>query len=321
MASSSLKVGYGIASRLRVRGCTPCVRRIASYASSAFRCPFQSNHGSSAKLKRYSAVLSFNNRMGLSGIRPDVYTLNIIINCFFHLNQMGFGLSVLGKFFKLGFEPNEMTSSRLVLNVVTYNTLMDGFCKVGRIQDAQKLFTQMQACGHLPDVPTCNILLDGLCKNQELPMALKLFREMVDKKLDPNIWTYNILIQGLCIAGKVEYARDLFRSLSSRGLQPDTRTYNIMIGGFCNGGLTSEAKKLLKEMEEKGCSPDDCTYNIIIRGFFNNNEPSEAMGLIQQMVGKENKGIASFLNTNCFAGDEIQQIMLPEEDVLSWTLM
>jgi hypothetical protein len=36
---------------------------------------------------------------------------------------------------------------------------------------------------------------------------------------------------------------------------------------------------------------------------------------------EEFKGVASFLDTNCFAGDEIQQTMLPVDDVLSWTLM
>ncbi|CAN6559687.1 unnamed protein product [Malus baccata var. baccata] len=296
--SSSLNVGYGIASRLR--GCTPYARRNASNASSAFL----------AKLKHYSAVISLNDQMGLLGIGPDAYTLNIIINCFSQLNQMGFGLSVLGKFFKL-----------VIPNVVIYTTLMDGFCKVGRTQDAQKLFSQMQACGHFPDIQTYAVLLDGLCKNQQFPEAIQLLRDMESKKLEPNIVIYAILIGGLCIGGKVESARDLFRNLSSRGLQPNTRTYNIMIGGLCNGGLTNEAVKLLNEMEEKGCSPNGCTYNIIIRGFFNNNEPSEAMGLIQQMVGKDLKGVASFLDTNCFAGDEIQQTMLPGDDVLSWTLM
>ncbi|CAN6695833.1 unnamed protein product [Malus baccata var. baccata] len=287
-ASSSFKVGLSIGSRLRGRGCTPCVRRNASNASSVVL----------AKLKHYETVIVLNDQMGLLGIGPNAYTLNIIINCFSHLNFC-----------------------RVIPNVVIYTTLMGGFCKVGRTQDAQKLFSQMQACGHFPDVQTYAVLLGGLCKNQQFPEAIQLLRDMESKKLEPNIVIYAILIGGLCIGGKVESARDLFRSLSSRGLQHNTKTYNIMIGGFCNGGLTNEAVKLLKEMEEKGCSPNGWTYNIIIRGFFNNNELSEAMGLIQQMVGKDFKGVASSLDTNCFAGDEIQQTMLPGDDVLSWTLM
>ncbi|KAI5338001.1 hypothetical protein L3X38_017272 [Prunus dulcis] len=73
--------------------------------------------GQVAKLKHYSAVISLYNQMGASGIGPAVYALNIFINCYCHLNQMGFSLSVLGKFFKLGLEPN----------VFTFNTLINGF--------------------------------------------------------------------------------------------------------------------------------------------------------------------------------------------------
>ena len=42
-----------------------------------------------ANLKHYSAVISLNNQMVVSGIRPNVYTLSIIINCFCHLHQIG----------------------------------------------------------------------------------------------------------------------------------------------------------------------------------------------------------------------------------------
>ena len=73
--------------------------------------------GQVAKLKHYSAVISLYNQMGVSRIGHDIYTLTILINCYCHLNQMGFSLSVLGKFFKLGLEPN----------VFTFNTLINGF--------------------------------------------------------------------------------------------------------------------------------------------------------------------------------------------------
>nr|XP_008355165.2 putative pentatricopeptide repeat-containing protein At1g12700, mitochondrial [Malus domestica] len=72
----------------------------------------------------------------------------------------------------------EMSSSSLVPNIVTYTTLMDGFCKVGRTEDAQKLFAQVQACGQFPNVQIYAVLLDGLCKNQQFPEAIKLLKDM-----------------------------------------------------------------------------------------------------------------------------------------------
>jgi hypothetical protein len=65
--------------------------------------------GQLVNLKHYSQVISLHQQMGLLGIAPDVWTLNLTINCHCHLNQMGFSLSVLGRFFKFGFEPDVRT--------------------------------------------------------------------------------------------------------------------------------------------------------------------------------------------------------------------
>ena len=73
----------------------------------------------------------------------------------------------------------EMSRRIVVPDVVTYSTLVEGFCKLGKIHDAQKLFSKMQACGQFPDVQTYSVLLDGLCKSQQLSKAMKLLRELV----------------------------------------------------------------------------------------------------------------------------------------------
>ncbi|XP_016646840.1 PREDICTED: putative pentatricopeptide repeat-containing protein At1g12700, mitochondrial [Prunus mume] len=86
---------------------------------------------------------------------------------------------------------------------------MERFCKVGGIQDAQRLFFEMQDCGQLPNFQTYVVLLDGLFKNRQLSRAMQLFREIEAKKLDVNIVVYTVLIEDLFIAGKIESARDL----------------------------------------------------------------------------------------------------------------
>ncbi|KAK9937967.1 hypothetical protein M0R45_014730 [Rubus argutus] len=91
-----------------------------------------------SKLKHYSAVISLNKQMRLLGIASDAYTLSIIINCYCHLKQMGFSLSVLGQFFKLGLEPD----------VTTFNTLINGFIIENRVAEAAGIFSKMVERGH-----------------------------------------------------------------------------------------------------------------------------------------------------------------------------
>ena len=49
--------------------------------------------GAIARMKHYTVVTTLIQRMESFGISPDVYTLNILINCFCHWNRLGFGFS------------------------------------------------------------------------------------------------------------------------------------------------------------------------------------------------------------------------------------
>ncbi|PRQ35092.1 putative pentatricopeptide [Rosa chinensis] len=117
--------------------------------------PFNQMLTQLSKLKHYSAVISLNRQMLLRRIVPNHYTLNTIINCYCHLNQMGFSLSVLGKLFKLGLQPN----------VITFSTLINGFVLHNQVPEAALIFTKMLEAGHCkPSVFTFSTLIKGFCK-------------------------------------------------------------------------------------------------------------------------------------------------------------
>ncbi|KAL2895024.1 hypothetical protein RDABS01_010933 [Bienertia sinuspersici] len=62
----------------------------------------------------------------------------------------------------------EMPLKELYPNVVTYNTLIDAWCKDKRLTDGKKLFKEMKDHGLKPNVVTLSSLLDGLCKNAKI---------------------------------------------------------------------------------------------------------------------------------------------------------
>ncbi|KAJ6745567.1 PENTATRICOPEPTIDE REPEAT-CONTAINING PROTEIN, partial [Salix koriyanagi] len=53
----------------------------------------------------YDAVISLSRQMELAGLSPDIYTLNILINCFSHLQRVDLAFSVFSKIIKLGLQP------------------------------------------------------------------------------------------------------------------------------------------------------------------------------------------------------------------------
>src|SRR5687768_13280575 len=47
-------------------------------------------------------------------------------------------------------------------------------------------------------VKVFSVLIDGWCKIRRVDMGGKLLREMIDKGIEPNVVCYNILLNGIC---------------------------------------------------------------------------------------------------------------------------
>ena len=56
------------------------------------------------RMKKHETVVSLSKEMELRGVKHNVFTLTILINCFCHSNRVDFGFSVWGKILKRGFE-------------------------------------------------------------------------------------------------------------------------------------------------------------------------------------------------------------------------
>ncbi|KAL6276001.1 hypothetical protein ACE6H2_019602 [Prunus campanulata] len=184
--------------------------------------------GQVAKLKHYSAVISLYNQMGASVIGPGVCTLNILINCYCHLNQMGFSLSVLGNFFKLGLEPD----------VFTFNTLSNGFLLKNRVAEAAALLHKMMRGGNCqPDVVTLNILINCYCHLNQMGFSLSVLGNFFKLGLEPDVLTFTTLIDGFLFENRVVEAAALLHKMMRGGnCQLDVVTFGTLVKGFCMKG-------------------------------------------------------------------------------------
>ncbi|PRQ34497.1 putative tetratricopeptide-like helical domain-containing protein [Rosa chinensis] len=246
-----------------------------------------------ARLKHYSAVISLNREMSLLGIASNVYTLTIIINCYCHLNQMGYALSVLGQFFKSGLQPDVATFTTLIHgfvlqnrvaeaarlfskmlgrghcqpNVFTFNTLIKGFCMIGNNSAAMELLRKMEERGCQPDTVTYNTIIDSLCKDTLVDQALNLFTEMIGRGIAPSVVTYNSLIDGVCRLGKWKEAKRLLNEMVSKNIFPNVRTFTVLVDALCKEGMVAEAKSVVEMMIQRGIEPDMVTYSSLMDGY------------------------------------------------------
>ena len=58
-------------------------------------------------------------------------------------------------------------------------TLMDRFCNVGNLKQTVNLFKQMTDSGNVPDTITYTILMDGMCKEGTHQEANRLLHDIL----------------------------------------------------------------------------------------------------------------------------------------------
>ncbi|XP_031271282.1 pentatricopeptide repeat-containing protein At1g62914, mitochondrial-like [Pistacia vera] len=111
-----------------------------------------------------------------------------------------------------------MIKRGMVLDIYTYNILINGYCLADRIGDARELFDSITRKGYRP-----NVVKD----------ARNLVGEMRLNDAFPNSWTYNIFIDGLCKNGRVLEALEMFNALVNNEIAVSIEGLNSLINGLC----------------------------------------------------------------------------------------
>ncbi|XP_024157939.2 pentatricopeptide repeat-containing protein At3g13160, mitochondrial [Rosa chinensis] len=155
---------------------------------------------------------------------------------------------------KLSIEPD----------LVSYNTVIKAFCKMGSFDSAVSVVDVMEKKGVKPDVITFNTILDCLYGNKRFLDAEKIWGQMVEKNVVPNIRSYNAKLLGFALEKRSVEGAQLVEELRNIGVKPDVFTFNALIKGFVNEGNLGEAKRWYGEIEKSSCAPDKWTFETLV---------------------------------------------------------
>ncbi|KAJ4957556.1 hypothetical protein NE237_024667 [Protea cynaroides] len=202
-------------------------------------------------------------------------------------------------------------------NLITYNTIIAGLCRKGRLENARKIVDLMIArkdsyC--FPDTVTFTTLVDGYCKKGELELAKKCMDEMENWNCEPNVLTYNAFINGLCLMGKFDEAKRQMTKMRLNGLKDDVVTHTSLLKGLCVLGRFDDAAEHLEEMISLGLKPDVKSYGVVVNEYCKNGRTAEAMALLNEMKLRGiNPSVSSFnalLRTLVDAGEHDRAILV-----------
>lgn len=169
----------------------------------------------------------------------------------------------------------EMHRTGLSPDIITYNTLINGYCKAYDMVSADDLVERMQFGGWMPDITTYNIRMHGLCSSRRTTQAMTMLDELVSAGIIPNSVTYNIMMNGVC-GDMLDRAMMMAAKLLKVAFLPNVVTVNLLLSHFYKHGVPGKTLMWVEMLHNIGFEFNEATYKIIDKAYSNLQENTEA---------------------------------------------
>lgn len=239
-----------------------------------------------ARNGRFTKVQEILDLMRERGYEPDLVSFNTLINARFKSTSMepNMALDLLTEVRRSGLQPD----------IITYNTLLSACSHESNLEEAVKVYKDMEANKCQPDLWTYNAMLSVYARCGLVHEAESLFKDLDSKGFVPDAVTYNSLLYAFAKEGNVNKVTKLCEEMVKLGFGEDEMTYNTVIHMYGKLGQHDLALKLYKEMKSRGCDPDVVTYTVLIDSLGKGNKISEAANVMSEMM---DSGIKPTLRT------------------------
>lgn len=204
-------------------------------------------------------------------IEPDVVSYNTLIDGCILVDDSAGALSYFNEMRKRGIAPTK----------VSYTTLMKAFASSGQPKLAAKVFDEMLIDSRVKvDLIAWNMLVEGYCKLGKVDEAKSVIQRMKENGLYPNVATYGSLANGIALARKPGEALLLWNEIKERcaignggeesstssavpPLKPDEGLLDTVADICVRAAFFKRALEIIACMEENGIHPNKTKYKKI----------------------------------------------------------
>ncbi|KAA8550346.1 hypothetical protein F0562_002030 [Nyssa sinensis] len=216
-----------------------------------------------------------------SGIDVSVFSLTVVVD----------GLCKCGEIKTARELVEEMVGRGIKPNIITCNTLVDACAKRWNFGEVDKILVLLEREGVDFNVETYKFLIDGFSSSGKIEEAERIVSEMHDKsfKVDAHLLHFNYrwaakefvdemqskgieldqvifdtLIDGYCKKGMIDEAYGLLVVMEKKGFIADASMYDTIASGLCKSGQIDEAKWMLNVMVKRGVIPDMLSFTPLL---------------------------------------------------------
>ncbi|KAK4487476.1 hypothetical protein RD792_005888 [Penstemon davidsonii] len=150
-----------------------------------------------------------------------------------------------------------------------------------------RLFEEMSVNGVKADILTYNALIMGFCKEGKMKKAAYMVKELDKDKLVPNSSTFAALITGQCVRNNAERGFELYKSMVRSGCYPNEQTFKMLISAFIKNEDYDGAVEVLKEMMDRAMVLDSDLLSTLCDGLCQCGKEELAVGMCNEIESKQ----------------------------------
>ncbi|KAA8534621.1 hypothetical protein F0562_032120 [Nyssa sinensis] len=218
--------------------------------------------------KRYDKACQLFDRMEIHDVVPDKCSYNSLIQMLASADLPHLALPYARK----------MQEARLGSDCILYCAVISSFVKLGQLDMAERVFTEMVAYNVQPDVVVYGVLINAFADIGGVKEALRYVDAMRDAGIPMNAVIYNSLIKLYTKVGYLKEAHETHKMLQSFEGDPDVYSSNCMIDLYSKQSMVKRAEDIFVNLRRKG-DANEFSYAMMLYGRF-----TEAVRTFKEMI-------------------------------------
>merc|ERR1719313_675716 len=168
-------------------------------------------------------------------------------------------------------------------DIITYSTLVKGYCSSGDVDRGFEVLKEMQNDGkYAADEILYNSLLDGCAKQHRVEEALSLLANMRQHRVTPSNYTLSIAVKLFGRARRLNQAFAVVEELCrEHGFRPNVHVYTCLAQACFQNRQVDRALEVHDTMVTVGCQPDQKFYSALARGCVQGGALGKAAAVIR----------------------------------------
>ncbi|KAL0438469.1 UNVERIFIED_CONTAM: Pentatricopeptide repeat-containing protein, mitochondrial [Sesamum latifolium] len=168
-------------------------------------------------------------------VEYNAVTLSAVLLACAHSGALRAGMGIHTQVVKMNLESN----------VVVGTSIIDMYCKCGRVNSARRAFDRMNE----KNIKSWSAMIAGYGMHGKAREALEVLSDMIQAGIKPNSITFVSVLSACCHAGLVDQGWHWFCAMQHRfNIEPTVEHYGCMIDLLGRAGFLRKAYNLIEEM-------------------------------------------------------------------------